>query len=494
MNTRLSKSRFQKGLQCEKALWLAVHRRKLADPITELQQWIFDQGTGVGRLAQGLFPGGIEVTEDYLHTAAALKTTEKLLAELPLPLYEPAFFFDDVLVRVDILVPVGDGTWDLYEVKSSSSLKPEHITDVAVQTYVVEGAGLPVRRSHLVHLDSEYIWEGGEYDLPGLFTIEDVTAEARAFMPEVPAYLKRFQSMLGGSEPHVRIGSQCHNPYDCDFLGYCHAPLAAEHPITEIPRLGESALHALLDLGITSVLDIPETFSGLSSTQQDVVRVMKSGVPEVDARGLHAEFAALTWPVYHLDFETIAPALPMWPGTRPYQLVPFQYSIHVHHEDGSHEHLEYLHASTDDPRPALTARLVADLGTNGTIMHYTSYENRCLNELAAAVPQHADAIADAQERMVDLERIVRAHTIHPAANGRTSIKNVLPAWVPDLSYAGLAVSEGTAASTAYLRLLQDPLTPTQAAKLREDLLEYCEMDTFAMVRLLETLREFAAAG
>lgn len=492
MSARLSKSRFQKGLQCEKALWLGVHRRELADPVSESTQWIFDQGTEVGRLAHGLFPGGIEVTEDHLHTAQALSTTKGLLAKAARTLYEPAFLFDGVLVRVDILVPVEGGEWDLFEVKSSSQLKPEHVTDAAVQTYVVEGAGFPVRRSCIVHLDTAYVWEGGEHDLAHLFAIEDVTAGARAFMPQIPMLLQRFRAMLAGLEPQVRIGSQCEKPYRCDFFGYCHAFLPGAHPITDLPYLSESALHALLDRGVTSICDIPEDLEGLTFAQRETVRVVKSGVSEADGEGLAHALARLAWPVYHLDFETVMPALPIWPHTRPYQLVPFQYSIHVHHVDGSYEHREYLHTSADDPRPALTQRLIKDLDERGSVVHYTSYERRCLNELAAAVPGRAADIASILNRLVDLEPIVKRHTRHPAANGRTSIKAVLPAWFPELSYDQLDISDGTAASTAYLRSLRGGLASDEATALHVSLREYCKMDTFAMMRLLELLRQQAA--
>ncbi|MDY0088564.1 MAG: DUF2779 domain-containing protein [Coriobacteriia bacterium] len=492
MTTRLSKSRFQKGLQCEKALWLAVHRRELADPITESTQWIFDQGTEVGQLAHGLFPDGIEVTEDHLHSSQALSTTEGLLADGARTLYEPAFRFDGVLVRVDILVPIRDGRWDLYEVKSSSTLKPEHITDAAVQTYVVEGAGLSVRRSCIVHLDTSYVWEGGAYDLARLFAVEDVTRDVRAFMPGIPALLKRFRATLKGPEPHVRIGAQCKKPYPCDFLGYCHASLAGAHPITDLPRLSEGALHSLLDMGVTSICDVPEGFAGLSPVQQEVVRVVKAGVSEIDVAGLEGALANLTWPVYHLDFETVMPALPIWPYTHPYQLIPFQYSVHVHHEDGSYEHREYLHTAPDDPRPALTRQLIGDLDATGSIMHYTPYERRCLRELAAAVPERAADISALRDRLVDLEPIVRRNTLHPATNGRTSIKAVLPAWFPELSYDDLAISDGTAASTQYLRSLRELRPPLETAALYDDLREYCKMDTLAMVKLLEILREQVA--
>ncbi|MRR11113.1 DUF2779 domain-containing protein, partial [bacterium] len=315
---RLSKSRYQTGLQCERALWLATHTPECADPIGESQQWVFDQGTEVGRLAQGLFPGGTEVTEGHRETESALATTARLLAQETSVLYEPAFYFDGVLVRVDVLVRVGD-EWDLYEVKSSSRVKDQHITDAAVQTYVIEGCGLPVRRSGIVHLNTGYIYEGGEYDLARLFTIEDVTADVRAYLPGVPSQLARFREMLEGPEPEVAIGAHCRSPYTCSYSGYCHAFLPREHPITELPRISEGALHSLLDAGITCIGDIPDSFTGLSASQARTRDAIVRGEPAVDLDGLRSDLARLTWPLYHLDFETVNPGLPLWAGTRPYQ-------------------------------------------------------------------------------------------------------------------------------------------------------------------------------
>jgi hypothetical protein len=238
---RLSKSKFQTGRQCCKALWLELHDPDSADPTSESAKWILDEGTEFGRRARGLFPGGVEVTDDHRHPDEAIASTQRLLDEGATVLYEPAFACDGVLVRVDILVAVGDGRWDLYEVKSASSLKPEHISDVAIQTYVVEGAGLPVRDSYLVHVNGSYVYEGGEHDLAGLLKAEDVTTRARVLMPSIHAELEAFQSMLDGSEPAIQIGPQCHNPHDCAFIGRCHAFLPDRHPITEIPNLESPA-------------------------------------------------------------------------------------------------------------------------------------------------------------------------------------------------------------------------------------------------------------
>lgn len=489
MSTRLSKSRFQKGLQCEKALWLSVHAPELASTVTESKQWIFDQGGEVGRLAHGLFPDGTEVTDDYRHSAEALEATTRYLAEGASILYEPALYFDGVLVRVDILVRVDDGLWDLYEVKSSGSLKPEHITDAAVQTYVVEGSGLAIRRAHVVHLNTSYVYTGGDYDLAELFVIEDVTAQARDFIASVPATLTKFRSMLDGPEPAMRIGIRCRRPYECDYAAHCHAFLPEQHPVTDLPYLSERALHQLLDSGIDCIADIPIGFPGLSEGQASTAHCVRTGRAWADREGLAAALDTLAWPVYHLDFETINPALPLWPHTSPYEQVPFQYSIHVHHEDGTYEHREYLHPGPDDPRHALVNALLKDLGESGSVTHYTSYERRMLNGLARAVPARANEIQAVIRRLLDLEPIIKYNTLHPDAAGRTSIKYVLPAWCPDMSYSGLGIGDGQTASVRYLHAITGRITPAEAETVFADLREYCGMDTYAMVRLLERLRE-----
>lgn len=491
MAARISKSRFQKGLQCRKALWLAVHRHDLATPPDEAQAWLFEQGAEVGRLAHRLFPGGVEVTEDHLHSAEALATTERLLAEGARVLYEPAFTFDGAFARIDVLAASGDGRWDLYEVKSSASLKEQHVTDAAVQAYAVEGSGLALRTINVVHLDTSYVYPGGEYDPRALFVVEDVTQAARAFLPTVPGLLAEFGAMLEGPEPEVRIGSHCTNPYACDFIAYCSAGLPERCAVTDLAGLSASALDALLEAGITSIADIPEGFPFLSARQRLVVDAVKRQQPVVDASGLARGLSGLAWPVRHLDFETVAPALPLWPGTRPYQTVPFQYSVHVQHADGTLEHRSYLHRGADDPRRPLAERLLADLGEHGTITHYTPYEVRVIDGLVAEFPDLAGRLTQVKARLFDLASLVKQYTTHPDTCGRWSIKHVLPAWCPDLSYDDLGIASGSVASIRYLRLLRGELTGADAQAAYEQLEEYCALDTLAMVRLLEELRKLA---
>lgn len=487
----LSKSRYQKGLQCEKALWFTVHRRDLAEPYSESQQWIFDQGHEVGMLARDLFPGGAEVAEDHLHAAEALVTTTSLLEHGAAVLYEPAFESGGAFARVDILVSSGDGTWDLYEVKSGASLKDVYVTDAAVQAYAVEGAGLQLRSINIVHVNTAYVYDGVAHDPHSLFTIADVTDMVREYLPTVASTLEALQAMLEGPEPAVVVGARCAHPYRCEFSAHCHSFLPAEYPVTELPRLNESALHALLSSGHTCILDIPDDFPGLTFAQRQSVAAAKAGEPQVNVEGLAEALGALSWPVYHLDFETISPALPLWAGTRPYQTIPFQYSIHVHYPDGTTKHREYLHAGEGDPRRGLARQLLTDLGRRGSILHYTAYERTQIDALAAALPDLAVPLAGARRRLADLAPIIRANTRHPRAAGRSSIKYVLPAWCPDLTYAGMNIADGQTASARYLSVLKGRTTRAESEQVRNDLAKYCALDTLAMVRLLDRMVELA---
>ena len=467
---------------------MAVHEPDLADPTSESQQWTFDQGTEVGRLAQGLFPGGMEVTEGYKHLAEAVETTKRLLEQGASTLYEPAFVFNSVLVRADILTAV-DGGWDVYEVKSSGELKPQHVTDAAVQTYVIEGAGLPVRRSYVVHLNKEYEYLGGQHDAGALFAVEDVTEAVRAYLPAIPDQLAIFQGMLERDEPRRLIGTQCRNPYPCSFTRHCHAFLPDRYPVTDIPRISQKALHALLADGVTCILDIPDGCDFLTAKQVDAMLVVKRGEPFVDTDGLAAEFEKLTFPLYHLDFEAANPALPIWPRSRPYEVIPFQYSIHVEHEDGTLEHREYLQTDGSDPRRALAEQLLADLGESGSVVHYTNYELKILAGLAERLPDLAEPVAKVVGRLFDLEPVVKEFARHPEACGRTSIKYALPAWCPELSYKDMNIGDGMTAATRYVKAVRRLVDEATAQQTFRDLLDYCELDTLAMVRLYDTLRQ-----
>ena len=353
----LSKSRFLAGLQCHKRLYLECYERALATPPDAARQAIFDAGAAVGVLARGLFPGGMLVTDDHFDHDRAVERTRSLLARAEAPaIFEAAFTEDGVRVRVDILAR-GDGDrWRLIEVKSSASAKPAHIDDTAIQLATVERAGLAVERVEVAHLDRDYVYPGGPYEPAQLLTLTDVTEAARARLAAIPADLAAMRAALAGDDrPAIEIGPHCKKPYRCSFFEFCRIG-GPQWSIEELPAIRGTRVQALRAAGIESIRDLPDG-ERLSDLQQRVREAVLSGRPHV-APGLAAELDRLAAPVHFIDFETINAALPVYAGTRPFQVLPFQWSDHVLHADGSLTHAEFLADGDEDPRQGFSRSLI----------------------------------------------------------------------------------------------------------------------------------------
>jgi CRISPR/Cas system-associated exonuclease Cas4 (RecB family) len=480
----LSKSRFTAGLQCHKRLYLECYSRELADEVTEQQQAIFDSGTDVGALARDLYPGGVLISEDHFdHEGAVVSTRAALSLATVLPLYEAAFLCDGVRMRADILVPVGDGQFDLVEVKSTSKVKDEHLFDAGIQLYVLHGSGISVRRACLCHVNTDYVYEGGAYRLGRLFRVVDISNECSALQPEIPSLLAEMRLALAGPDPpDVRPGRHCTRPYTCQFYGHCHMN-EPEHHVSHLPRARDDLLESLAADGIEDIRDIPPGFPGMNVLQRRVRDSVMMNRLYLDST-LKRELQQLNHPIHFLDFETFNPALPLYRGTRPYQVIPFQWSLHTLDEDGILHHREFLHDGNDDPRPAFAESLLTALGDTGPIIVYSSFEAARIGELADALPAFSaglEALLDG--RLEDLLLLVRAHCYHPEFHGSFSIKSVLPALVPHLGYDDLAINDGTLASMAYAEMLHPETSPERRAEIRGNLLAYCERDTLAEVEL-----------
>ena len=484
----LSKSSFLKGIQCEKHLYLYKYHYKWKDPVSEAQQAIFDRGTNVGKLAQDLFSGGIDVAppNPFQYTKSAQLTQQKI-EEGEKSFYEASFIYDEVLVAVDILVKSGK-KWKIYEVKSSTSISETYILDAAVQYYVLKNSGLDIADIYIVYINNQYVRQG-ELKIKGLFTVQsvlDLVIEQQGIIEEK---IERFKTVLKTKAiPEINIGPQCNDPYACAFLGHCWNGIP-EYSIFNISGLKTEKKFELFNSGIIKIEDIPEDYK-LSSNQRIQVDGEINKKTIIDKKGIKEFLDSLSYPLYFMDFETFMPAVPLYDDSRPYQQIPFQYSLHYREDPNSDlKHFEFLADGKGDPRIPFIENLLRDTEGDGDILVYNlSFEMGRLKEIARDFPQSANDIEERLTRIRDLMLPFQKKYIYkPSMQGSYSIKKVLPAIVPDLSYEELEIAEGGAAMNAFESLVYET-HPEKIKETRKNLLDYCKMDTLAMVEILKMLQ------
>ncbi len=482
----LSKSLILKGLQCQKALWLTKNPPDFDFPPQPDLEAKFRAGTEVGILAQKLFSGGIEVPYEGLSFPGQLARTKHLIASGAQVIYEASFSFSAIFVKVDILVRDGT-TWQIHEVKMGTGVKDVNLDDVAVQHYVLNGCGLSVSKSFLVHINNSYIRQGA-IEVGRLFSSEDISLKVAArqqSLPEIVTELR--ETMREIDEPNIDIGPHCTDPYACDFIPYCwqHIP---ENSIFDLRGSGINKFD-YYKRKIIRFEDIP--LKELNKAQRQQV---EASLNQRDSTNIHKvkEFLATLWyPLCHLDFETFNTPIPKFDSTRPYQQVPFQFSLHLQQEESAEpQHFEYLAQSGIDPRRELIEQLIAIIPEDACILTYNqAFEKGVLRNLAELYPDLANAINVRLPNVRDLMVPFRQRDVYRwQMRGSYSIKEVLPALVPDLSYAGMEIADGMAAMRAYEKMCG--LEPDEELDtLRQAMLEYCRLDTLAMVKILETLQK-----
>ena len=443
----LSKSKFIRGENCQKSLWLYVHRPELA-VIEDSRQTIMNRGTNIGVLARDYFPGGVMAVEgEYPSRESALRTQE-LIDQGVETIYEATFIYDDTLVAVDILTR-SDGSWKLFECKGTTGVREYHILDLAVQVYVVTGAGISLVDASVLHLDNQYV-RRGNLDVMCLFTSDSIFDQVLKLQALIPERIIQFRTMLEAGEPLIGIGNHCDSPYQCDFKEYCRnllpdSPLEIWDEIINPPLVHHDSVKRWLD-----------------------------------------QFG---YPLHFLDFETIMPAIPLFDESRPYQQIPFQYSLHyLPEKTGKLVHSDYLAWPNGDPRPDLIRTLITGTMAPGKILVYNAtFEKRCMNEMAHDFPQYADDLYSIIDRIEDLAKVFQSKAFHfPHLGRKYSLKLILPLLVPDLSYKDLEINNGGDASAMFEQLYFSTDTG-HIEKTRENLLKYCHLDTLAMVRILEVL-------
>jgi hypothetical protein len=486
---RLSKSRFTSGLQCHRQLWWKAHEPNAPElkPDASLQA-VFDIGNRVGERAREEFPGATLIDLDYRRLPAAIEATRKAIDAGASVILEASFIEDKIFVAVDALSKEPDG-WVVTEVKATTRVKPQHIPDAAIQAQVVERAGLPVARVELMHLNRAH----RHPDHGPLFTRADITSEVAALRNQVEQEARAQIRMLQGALPEVEPGPQCTSPYICPFLARCNVPLP-EHSIEDLHRISAKKLAELRDNGIETVDQIPSDFPLNGIQERHRAAVLRNEI--FIEPGLGRALAAYRYPIAMLDFETIAPALPIWNGCSPFGKVPVQFSVHMLDRNGEVTHHAFLAQGQGDPRPAVAEALVKALDGAATVLAWNAaFEKDCLSILAESSPAHATALLAARDKVEDLLVVVRDNVYHPEFRGSFSIKNVVPALLPEMAYDALEVSDGQVAASLLERLLCRPgdLSADACKSLRTQLEAYCTHDTAVMVELFQFLNEAASA-
>ncbi len=438
-------------------------------------------------MAKKLYPGGIDVpTEDFMGNIAM---TKELLQQRK-PLFEAGVLSGQIYSRADIVNPVNEDEWDIIEVKSSTSVKEVNLQDVAFQKLCWEDSGVKIHKCFLACINNQYV-RNGEINPAELFTVQDISDEVAATSEGIRDRIDQMLGIIGEPIcPEVVIGPQCTNPYAC-ALTECWDGLP-EHNVFTLYYGGKKS-HELYRSGVIDIADIPAGYK-LNGKQSIQCACVASDTPYVNKESIKQFLSGLEYPLYYLDFETFGTAIPLFDGTRPYQNVPFQFSLHVQETpDSELKHFSFLAEGKQDPRPSLLASLSRLIGTSGSVIAYNaSFEEGILADLGRAFPQYANWTADVISRLVDLIVPFRGFSYyHPLQKGSASLKSVLPA-VTGLGYEGMPVANGNDASLAFLTITLENVAPEEIARTRADLLTYCKMDTEGMVRIVERLGELCA--
>ena len=444
------------------------------------QLFRMEQGKEIGSLVRSLYPEGILVNE--LSSKAAAERTRYLLKNPKTRvMFEATFLAGNYIAMADILVRKGK-SWELIEVKSSVAAKEEFIDDMAYTTLVAQLAGFHPSAISLVLVDKNY-----RYGQPieQLFVKTDFTEQVLEKVEKFKTIVESLDSVTStAEEPEPELTYNCKQ---CEEFGECLGKENASH-IFEIPRISQKAVEKLLASGITTIHEIPDSFS-LTDNQKRVVDCVKSGKVHIDT-DLHKKLSAIHWPAFYLDFETMMTAIPLWPDIAPYDQIPIQYSLHICESSGKIiRHIDYLADPHRDCRRELAERLIVDLKGEGSIITYSSFEKTIISKLSKTFTDLSDELQSLIERIVDLEQCIKCVN-HPEFCGRTSIKIVLPVLVPDLSYEGLEIGNGDVALVTFAMMAQGKMGADEMKRKRAALLEYCKRDTLAMVKLHELLHGF----
>lgn len=486
----LSKTSFIRGIQCPRSLYLDRYHPELRDEPDPYLQDIFQQGIDTGILARGLFPGGVEASpEESGNYLQAARRTKELISDGVTVIYEAAFQHEGVLCLADILVRTSDG-WDVYEVKSSTKVSDVYLLDGSLQYHVINGAGININNFFIVYINKKYV-RNGALDIHSLFISRSIKKYIKKNQKDITNKIFEMKKVLASDEmPDAEIGEHCRRPYRCDFTEYCwrHIP---ENSVFDIIQIGHKAF-SLYRKGILKMEDVPEDFP-LSNAQRLQIECLQSGEDYINYGSIKEFLDQISYPLYFMDFETFNNPVPLYDNVGPYKYIPFQYSLHYRKNKGEGiKHYEYLAEPGTDPRREFIERLLEDTAHSGDILVYNkSFESARLRELAEYFPEYRHEIDALIVRIIDLMiPFQKKYYYSPAMKGRYSIKYVLPALMPDMSYSDMIIGNGREAMKAF-ESLKNEGDENRKNEIRGSLLDYCKMDTLALVKLLEKLEEIA---
>ncbi len=485
----VSKSDYIKYYQCPKAVWLYKNRKDLIpDDIAEQMAGALANGQAVEDEAYKLFPNGVAIPSSGFKEGVD-NTTKLILDKTPV-IFQASFWNKDLYCRSDIIKHnPEDNTWDIYEVKSATKVKPEYIPDLAFQKICLETAGLKVNKTFVIYVNREYVRQG-PIEPEKLLLTEDVSEDVDVMIEEVDNNIpKIFKLIKDREEPKARIVKQCYNPYPCMFIPHCWRDIP-EHNIYNV-YLGEKEIHSLLDDNIVDLSDVPVGVITRDKYKK-YYEAYKTDKVLIDKVAIKKEIAKYKYPLYYLDYETNSPGIPVFDGYRPYQRMTFQYSLHVQEKPGGEvKHYEYLADKNEDPSRGLAKSLTKLIGSKGSVMAwYMGFEAGCNSEMGERYPEYAKFFEDINSRLLDLmEFFSNGLYVDKGFFGSASLKKVLPVFIPYLSYGDLNIQEGMAASDSWPMLIGSDLGKQEKKDLRNDMLKYCELDTFAMVEIFKKLNE-----
>ncbi|MBQ9045419.1 MAG: DUF2779 domain-containing protein [Oscillospiraceae bacterium] len=498
-NINLSKSKYCAVWQCPKIAWLRKYHPEAqeigADVVARMAA-----GNEVGALARNLFGAYTDVTSfdgEHLDLRQMIENTRVEMTNETAVICEAAFSFDGLYCAVDILKRERGG-WAIYEVKSSTQDdKAVYAADVAYQKYVLEHCGVRVTGTYLVTLNNQYVFDG-TLDLAELFRVTDIASAVRSEEGLIEANIALAARYLDDpEEPPIDLSERCRDPYPCAFWGWCAKNLP-QPSVFDLYRMNFSKKIEYYRKGIVSYADLSRE-AGIKNEKQlrQIAHALSEQGDEIDRGSIRAFLAKLSYPLYFLDFETVQPVIPRYIGTKPYAQIPFQYSLHIiEREGGALQHREFLAEPGTDPRRALAEQLCAAVPMGACVTAYNkAFECTRLKELAETFPDLAAHLLNIRDNIVDLLVPFQSGWYYNRAMGGSfSIKSVLPALFPDdpaLDYHNLdEIHNGGEAMTAWPSM--EHMSPEDRARTRQNLLEYCKLDTFAMVKVWEKLCEAAA--